>query len=321
MADAAAAGDGWTSAESKAEIKKRHKVEMTEVLAGKKQTAEKKAREKAARARHRVELKGNEPRWAVEEAEEAAKNPPKPEASDDADGGAAVADGMAELKVDDDDDADDNKDADKPFDKTQTKAYKKRKAKEAKEKARALEIEEQKANAGPTDRAIELSQLGNRLTPRQLQIKEIEADGHCLYRAVAHQLELYPYQHADDIKRVGVLALPVYLTLRDRTSAHMLQNPADFAPFVTGEDGEELSSDAYVKYCHDITNDPPVWGGQPEIVAMCQSLERSIIVFRADSAEPLVMGEEFASREKPLQLSYHQKYWALGEHYNSVVPM
>ena len=67
------------------------------------------------------------------------------------------------------------------------KAKKKRDRQKEKEAQIHQQIEEENNNAGPSLRKIELEQIQAILTPLNLKIKEIEADGHCLYRAVAAQ--------------------------------------------------------------------------------------------------------------------------------------
>jgi OTU domain-containing protein 6 len=49
------------------------------------------------------------------------------------------------------------------------------------------ELEREAANAGPSLRDVELEQIQAVLTPLNLAVDEVEADGHCLYRAVAAQ--------------------------------------------------------------------------------------------------------------------------------------
>ena len=75
------------------------------------------------------------------------------------------------------------------------------------------------------------------------------------------------------------------------------------------------------------------WGGQLELRALSEGLKCPIVVFSAEGP-PLKMGAEYSQVEaeggsddvegwdknKALLLSYHRHYYALGEHYNSVVP-
>ena len=67
------------------------------------------------------------------------------------------------------------------------KARKKRENKKEKEAALEKQIEEETANAGPSMRDVELGQLQSILSPQHLAVQEVQADGHCLYRAVGAQ--------------------------------------------------------------------------------------------------------------------------------------
>lgn len=68
------------------------------------------------------------------------------------------------------------------------KARRKRERQMEKELEKQRQLEEEEANAGPSLRAIELEQIGATLSPLNLKISEVEADGHCLYRAIAAQV-------------------------------------------------------------------------------------------------------------------------------------
>mmetsp|Transcript_21324 Transcript_21324/g.43843 ORF Transcript_21324/g.43843 Transcript_21324/m.43843 type:complete len:221 (+) Transcript_21324:103-765(+) len=67
------------------------------------------------------------------------------------------------------------------------KARKKRDRQKEKDARIQQQIEEENANAGPSLRKIELEQIQAVLTPLKLKISEVEADGHCLYRAIGAQ--------------------------------------------------------------------------------------------------------------------------------------
>jgi OTU domain-containing protein 6 len=67
------------------------------------------------------------------------------------------------------------------------KARKKREKQKEKEAQLQKQIVEETANAGPSMRQIELEQIEAILSPLSLTVREVEADGHCLYRAVAAQ--------------------------------------------------------------------------------------------------------------------------------------
>ena len=84
-----------------------------------------------------------------------------------------------------------------------------------------------------------------------------------------------------------------------------------------------LPEDAeYQEYCDKVASVAGAeWGGQLEIRALCCALGRLVCVHSADSPV-LIMGEEAADDATlpPLKLAYHRHYYALGEHYNSIVP-
>lgn len=67
------------------------------------------------------------------------------------------------------------------------KSKKKKDRQKEKEAEIQKQIEEENANAGPGLRKIELEQIQQVLTPLNLKVSEVDADGHCLYRAIAAQ--------------------------------------------------------------------------------------------------------------------------------------
>lgn len=69
----------------------------------------------------------------------------------------------------------------------QEKMRKKRAKQREKEKQREQEIAEEAAKAGPSPRDVENKVIQQQLTPLNMKISEVAADGHCLYRAVAAQ--------------------------------------------------------------------------------------------------------------------------------------
>ena len=58
-----------------------------------------------------------------------------------------------------------------------------------------------------------------------------------------------------------------------------------------------------------------MWGGQFEIQALSQALERPIHILQTGSPL-LIIGQEFTT--EPVFLSYHKHAYVLGEHYNSL---
>jgi len=177
-----------------------------------------------------------------------------------------------------------------------SKSQKKRLKQKEKEKQREIEIEEELKNAGPTAREIELTRIYELyLDPLNLCIKEIEADGNCLYRAVGNSIEL-------DYPRVRAIC-----------SDTLKQNASTFEPF--------CESDNYIDYCFKVRYSSD-WGGELELRALAIGLKRKIIVYSADGAPIIMSGDDDNEAEEEnnndILLSYHRSYYALGEHYNVV---
>ena len=89
--------------------------------------------------------------------------------------------------------------------------------KEAERAARMAKAEEEAAAAGPTKRAIENEQIAAKLGALGLTYVQIVSDGHCMYRAVEHQL-----QH------VGADEALSFQELRERVADHIDLNENDF---------------------------------------------------------------------------------------------
>ncbi|ELR59771.1 hypothetical protein M91_15455 [Bos mutus] len=137
---------------------------------------------------------------------------------------------------------------------------------------------------------------------RQLEIKQIPSDGHCMYRAIEDQLK----------EQNGVLTVAA---LRCQTANYMQSHVEDFLPFLTNPNtGEMYTPEEFGKYCDDIVN-TAAWGGQLELRALSHILQTPIEIIQADSP-PIVVGEEYP--EDPLILVYMRHAYGLGEHYNSV---
>ncbi len=104
-------------------------------------------------------------------------------------------------------------------------------------------------------------------------------------------------------------------------AAHMRSHADAFLPFLTTDEGDLLSEEGYRRYLADIV-DPAqaVWGGQPEAAALAAALKIPITIHTA-TEPPVELGTEFGAAAAGLQISWHQHYYGLGAHYNSVVPI
>uniref|UniRef100_A0AAZ3S7B2 ubiquitinyl hydrolase 1 n=1 Tax=Oncorhynchus tshawytscha TaxID=74940 RepID=A0AAZ3S7B2_ONCTS len=144
-----------------------------------------------------------------------------------------------------------------------SKAQKRRDKKAAAEKERERRIAEAEVENLSGLRHQEGLKLSQKLVERQLQIREISSDGHCMYRAVEDQLG----QHG--------LCLTLK-DLRDQTAQHMRSHTDDFLPFLTNTNtGDMYTPDEFDKYCRDVA-DTAAWGGQLELHASCVRTGRTL---------------------------------------------
>ena len=181
--------------------------------------------------------------------------------------------------------------------KKKSKAQKREEA----EKARDKRIADHHAGAGPSERDIEIAKLTEQLKPKGLALHEIPADGHCLYRSLAHQLQLGGDAGCD------------FQQCRREIAAHMRTHANDFVPFLAESGATDLEA-----YCA-VVEGSNEWGGQLEITALAHARRATVTVYSAD-APPLTTGEEYAAAGGPIiELAYHRHYYGLGEHYNAIV--
>ncbi|XP_054446225.1 deubiquitinase OTUD6B isoform X1 [Pteronotus mesoamericanus] len=183
-----------------------------------------------------------------------------------------------------------------------SRAQKRRDKKAALEKEQKERIAEAEIENLHGARHVESEKLAQILAARQLEIKQIPSDGHCMYRAIEDQLE-------------GRGCPLTVAALRSQTAKYMQSHMEDFLPFLTNPNtGDMYTPEEFGKYCDDIAN-TAAWGGQLELRALSHILQTPIEIIQADSP-PIVVGEEYP--KKPLILVYMRHAYGLGEHYNSV---
>uniref|UniRef100_A0A8C4M1M5 ubiquitinyl hydrolase 1 n=1 Tax=Equus asinus TaxID=9793 RepID=A0A8C4M1M5_EQUAS len=204
-----------------------------------------------------------------------------------------------------------------------SKARKRRDKKAALEKEREERIAEAEIENLTGARHVESEKLAQILAARQLEIKQIPSDGHCMYRAIEDQLK-------------GQECPLTVAALRSQTAGYMQSHVEDFLPFLTNPNtGDMYTPEEFGKYCDDIVN-TTAWGGQLEVVvkielihvkclqclvtlrALSHILQTPIEIIQADSP-PIVVGEEYP--KNPLILVYMRHAYGLGEHYNSVTQL
>ena len=172
-----------------------------------------------------------------------------------------------------------------------------------------------------------------------------------LVQAVSEQLQLLAppaRPGASSAAAAAAVAVPDHATLRRRAAEHIRTHADDFAPFLPyeatdgypeGEAPPAAARAAVARYCARMsTPNGAVWGGHPEIRALACTLGVPVVVYQA-GAPVLTLGpdgDETTRRvaaqasdtptgwrvpgDATLRLSFHRHYYALGEHYNSVVP-
>lgn len=171
----------------------------------------------------------------------------------------------------------------------------------------------EEADMTPKLKEVEDAAMSQLLADLGFCIKEIPADGHCLYRAVADQLHLNSPEVVNPVS---------FRDLRRLTAQQLMHRKDEFAPFLLGESGEVLNSsmscaklDEFDNYCDSVENGA-VWAGEIEIRALSGALNREIRIYQAGS-QPIRIGED-KTECGVFHLSYHKHSFGLGEHYNSV---
>ncbi|CAO2623590.1 OTU domain-containing protein 6A [Lemmus lemmus] len=182
-----------------------------------------------------------------------------------------------------------------------SKTQKRRESKANLERPRPERIPVAQAEELATNRREEKEKITAILGAKNLEMKTIPADGHCMYRAIQDQL-----------------AFSVTVeSLRYRTAYYMRKHIDDFLPFFTEpEVGNFYTREDFLRYCDDIVRRAS-WGGQLELRAMSHVLQTPIEVVQANSPI-IVIGEEYS--RKPITLVYLHYACDFGEHYNSVKP-
>lgn len=180
-------------------------------------------------------------------------------------------------------------------------------------------------NAIAASAAEEAAQLPNlREREREIMVKEfqkyklkeheIRPDGHCLYSAVADQieqldLEIQPGQASESTTEESIASknVPGYRLVRQTASNYISQHAEDFVPFL-----DESLDD----YLHKV-RDTAEWGGQVELMALANAYGIIINVIQGDGRlEKIEPGQ--STDCKSIWLAYYRHGFGLGEHYNSL---
>ena len=180
-----------------------------------------------------------------------------------------------------------------------SKAQKRRDKKEQMEKQRLAEIKAQQELNKLGPRHIETSKILELLKQRNMALYDIPSNGDCLFAAICHQ------EGNGDVRK-----------LRQDCVEKIRIEKSDYLPFLTNpKTGEMLTDLEFEEYCSNMAN-TNAWGGQIELRAISEILDRRIEVLQAEGP-PVVIGDNAAKEKSPIILTYHRHYLGLGEHYNS----
>ncbi|KAG8914248.1 hypothetical protein FRC01_004163 [Tulasnella sp. 417] len=156
-----------------------------------------------------------------------------------------------------------------------------------------------------------------------LEVYEVNADGHCMFSAIADQLCQLGMINAQQAS---------YKLTRTVASEYMQAHPDDFLPFLPSLDGEDgvgateatglMTPAQFSKYCATV-RDTGAWGGEPEIMALSRAYKVPIHVVQW-GAPSIVCHSPDGNEADPslpsVKVSYHRRMYGLGEHYNSLRP-
>jgi OTU domain-containing protein 6 len=224
------------------------------------------------------------------------------ESSAEAEPAETVTNGVASLAVDDEA-LSQSKGGKKP------NRQKARLARRAAERQEEVAKAEEEASNMPDLRAKEQETMDAAIKSKGLRMKEIRADGHCLYSAVADQLSERSIGLRLSIRPSMVEGEEPYRTVRRTAAEYITKNKDDFEPFLE----EPLS--AYVRKVGETGE----WGGQLELLALAKAYGVNISVLDGNGGVHEIEGaQDGKSEERRIWLAYYRHGFGLGEHYNSL---
>ena len=302
------------------ELQRRHRQEQRKLqsrVTQKKKQATKKTRkgvndectelERQLKEKQAIEVKDLTAGSAVD-----AKSDPESESTDESEGESH--DGAAATKAEDLNVSTNALSVSVPAKNSNSKKpnrQKARLARRAAEQEAAVEEAKKEAESLPDLRDRERQRMREAYEPKGLKEQEIRSDGHCLYAAVADQLQDHGFSLAPKSK----LDIPDFdktpATLRYRSTrqvaaSYIAQHPDDFEPFIEGSLNDHINR----------IRDTGEWGGHLEIQALSTAYGVDINVLQGDGRVDTI--ESGQKSESPLWLAYYRHSHGLGEHYNSL---
>lgn len=202
-----------------------------------------------------------------------------------------------------------------------------RMARRAAEQAAQTEIAHDEASKQVNHRGNEREVMNGVFKRFNLKEIEVNPDGHCLYSAIANQLDdsglgLKPdpsriVLQSTTQSRVDTVTTPKYdgyRAVRAVTADYIADNKDDFEPFM------EEPLDQYTRKIK-LTAE---WGGQLELMAIARAYGVEINVIQGDGRlEKIESGDmdSFDEKERAkrvIWLAYYRHTYGLGEHYNAL---
>jgi len=187
-------------------------------------------------------------------------------------------------------------------------------ARRAAEQQAAAEQAQKEADDLPNLRDQERNSMREAYTWRGLKEREIRSDGHCLYAAIADQLQSSDIGLAPRIELDFLVdandkesSTPGYKTTRLVAAAYIFQNADDFTPFL------EEPLDQYVRMIRETGE----WGGHLEILALAKAYQVDInVLYGNGKVDKIECGSDTTTEQ--IWLAYYRHSFGLGEHYNSL---
>ncbi|KAF2634244.1 cysteine proteinase [Massarina eburnea CBS 473.64] len=182
----------------------------------------------------------------------------------------------------------------------------------AEQSAIAAQAAEEAANM-PDLREQERARMDTQLSRHNLKLHEIRADGHCLYAAVADQMQT---RDLDLTPRVSVKVIENgsaepqdYKKARYAAAAWIEAHADDFTGFMEEPLPEYLAK----------IRETGEWGGHMELMALAKTYGVVINVLHGDGrVDKIAPGEEEGQTQSEIWLGYYRHSHGLGEHYNSL---
>lgn len=176
--------------------------------------------------------------------------------------------------------------------------------------ALVAQAKEEAANM-PDLREQERTRMEQHFGKHGVDVKEIRADGHCLYAAVADQMETrgLGLKPRIQIKTQEEAELPDYKRVRYAAADLIESNPDDFVGFM------EEPLEVYLQKIRETGE----WGGHMELMALAKAYGIKINVLHSDGRVDKIEPDDIVGEDaKEIWLGFYRHSHGLGEHYNSL---